>query len=279
MKFYYYEIRNKQTDKCYIGITTNPQVRKNTHFRKLRNGEHPNPILQNGFNKYGEDSFVFNIIGEKDCDRNEAYAYESFLIQTRGNYPNGYNCNIGGFVSGPRGDFTEEEVYEIIAAAQFMPGNNSRIAEVFGCPSKKTIQNIASGTNYHYYYVEYQKLSVDEQKAIFDNFCERTNFKTVCATHRRNNGLRKLTPEQVYMVCYQDEFHYPKRKKDLIEDFHMSNYSIMQQIRNGRSYAADVYNYSQMSLNEKYEVACHYAEMHNRKPPELLETPSGTISS
>ena len=45
--FYYYKIENKLNQDKYIGITTDPIVRKNRHFNKLRKNQHFNPHLQN----------------------------------------------------------------------------------------------------------------------------------------------------------------------------------------------------------------------------------------
>ena len=57
-----YEIRNILNDKCYIGSTIDFNQRIATHKSKLRKNKHHSPILQNAWNKHGQDSFVFNVI-------------------------------------------------------------------------------------------------------------------------------------------------------------------------------------------------------------------------
>ena len=57
--YYYYKIENRINHNKYIGITTNPTVRKNRHFNYLRKNKHFNPHLQSAFNKYGEENFYF----------------------------------------------------------------------------------------------------------------------------------------------------------------------------------------------------------------------------
>lgn len=58
-----YEIRNKITQKVYIGSTKNSfQSRWTEHKRLLRQGKHHSPYLQNTWNMYGEDNFDFNIL-------------------------------------------------------------------------------------------------------------------------------------------------------------------------------------------------------------------------
>ena len=54
-----YQIINKINGKQYIGSTVNWKRRAATHKCKLNNGEHPNRYLQNAWNKYGQESFVF----------------------------------------------------------------------------------------------------------------------------------------------------------------------------------------------------------------------------
>lgn len=58
-----YRIINTIDGKYYIGstdITFNR--RKNLHLSRLRRNKHHSPYLQNAFNKYGEDAFVFEIL-------------------------------------------------------------------------------------------------------------------------------------------------------------------------------------------------------------------------
>lgn len=81
MKYYYYEIFCRDNGKRYIGVTTNPTVRKNRHFNYLRQNKHPNPIMQAAFNKYGEDSFRFEVFDILETNsKDEAYAKEGYYI-------------------------------------------------------------------------------------------------------------------------------------------------------------------------------------------------------
>lgn len=57
-----YKISCKHSDKVYIGETINLVQRMYKHFSRLRNNKHSNPVLQNIFNKYGEDSFVVEVL-------------------------------------------------------------------------------------------------------------------------------------------------------------------------------------------------------------------------
>ena len=72
MKFYIEKIENIINKKKYIGITENPEQRQKNHFSTLRNGKHCNKRLQNAWNKYGQNNFIFEVIFEMDCNKEEA---------------------------------------------------------------------------------------------------------------------------------------------------------------------------------------------------------------
>lgn len=58
-----YEIRNTFNNKSYIGSTrVGFSVRWRNHLNQLRRNKHINTILQNSYNKYGEDKFKFTIL-------------------------------------------------------------------------------------------------------------------------------------------------------------------------------------------------------------------------
>ncbi len=57
-----YNIRNKISNKIYIGSTINIYKREQQHKNLLNKNNHKNKILQNAFNKYGKENFQFEII-------------------------------------------------------------------------------------------------------------------------------------------------------------------------------------------------------------------------
>jgi len=86
-----YKIENLVDGKIYVGSSIELIKRKSKHFYLLRKGIHDNIHLQNAYNKFGENSFVFIILEycvvENLIDRENYYifAYKS----NEGNY--GYN--------------------------------------------------------------------------------------------------------------------------------------------------------------------------------------------
>lgn len=59
-----YKIINVVNNKFYIGSAVNFSRRKARHFSELRNNKHSNGKLQNAWNKYGEQAFIFAIVEE-----------------------------------------------------------------------------------------------------------------------------------------------------------------------------------------------------------------------
>ena len=57
-----YCVRNILDNKRYVGSAVNLRIRKTAHFSKLKNNKHSNPHLQNAYNKYGYEYFIFEIL-------------------------------------------------------------------------------------------------------------------------------------------------------------------------------------------------------------------------
>jgi group I intron endonuclease len=90
-----YRIKNIITNKCYIGKSElDIEGRWKAHVNALRKNKHKNNKLQNTWNKYGEENFIFGVIEEyppEQCNEMEIYwiaYYDSFH--------NGYNNTEGG---------------------------------------------------------------------------------------------------------------------------------------------------------------------------------------
>lgn len=80
MKSCIYKITNRINGKTYIGSTKNVKQRWAKHKALLRHNHHPNFHIQAAWNKYGEDSFVFEVVEE--CVPDELLSREQFFIDT-----------------------------------------------------------------------------------------------------------------------------------------------------------------------------------------------------
>src|SRR6266568_3871938 len=57
-----YKITCTANKKIYIGSALNLYLRRHVHFSELRYNKHVNRHLQNAWNKYGEQSFTFEVL-------------------------------------------------------------------------------------------------------------------------------------------------------------------------------------------------------------------------
>ncbi|ARF09221.1 GIY-YIG nuclease [Catovirus CTV1] len=85
-----YKIINKKTQKYYYGSSKNIYVRIIQHKSQLKNNKHHCVYLQNSYNKYGKDSFYYEI--DKICnDIDDALKQEQYVIDN--NKENLYNIS------------------------------------------------------------------------------------------------------------------------------------------------------------------------------------------
>lgn len=92
-----YKVTNKVNGKIYIGMTVNDfEKRKRDHIAMAKRGDERNRYFQNAINKYGEDSFSWEIIdtdiSQENLDEKEIYWISHYNSFGEG----GYNLTEGG---------------------------------------------------------------------------------------------------------------------------------------------------------------------------------------
>ena len=87
-----YEIRNLRNGKQYIGQTKNLYERQCTHIGSLNRGSHPNRHLQRAWDKYGSESFEFNVL--EFCPIEQLNELEKWHIDRCQSNIIGYNIRI-----------------------------------------------------------------------------------------------------------------------------------------------------------------------------------------
>lgn len=86
-----YQITQLSNSKKYIGSTRDAHTRRIDHYRDLVNNRHCNPHLQNSFNKYGEQDFVFHIVEETLFDNQ--FEREQWYLNNVVDWGNDFNSN------------------------------------------------------------------------------------------------------------------------------------------------------------------------------------------
>ena len=74
-----YQILNTQNGKFYVGHTRDFKRRQATHLCYLKRGDHHSPHLQNAWNKYGAESFKFQMIDPCDDETMLVPLEQSYL--------------------------------------------------------------------------------------------------------------------------------------------------------------------------------------------------------
>lgn len=175
-----YKIVNTINNKVYIGQSKHIKERWSEHKKGLRKNRHKNEYLQRAWNKYGESSFIHEIIeicDEFQLDEREIY-YINFYDSM--NSDKGYNLHSGGLrhldcsestraklrISGTGENnpnskkvvrLEDNQIYDSInLAAQ---DNGTHAAMIYRCC---TLQRFTAG-NYHWMYLLDYKNASDEE--------------------------------------------------------------------------------------------------------------------
>lgn len=109
-----YKLINRATKQCYVGQSQRCKKRIKEHLRLLRYNKHPNPHLQNSYNKYGADNFYGEI--EIECKNlEELDRIEEMFLKKEAWFDSPDMYNIADFAKAPmRGKMHSEEVRERI---------------------------------------------------------------------------------------------------------------------------------------------------------------------
>ena len=91
-----YAIKNIINNKMYIGQSINIERRWKIHKCKLNHLKHPNKHLQNEWNKYGKENFVFEIIEKYDSKLLKEKEEYWIKYYNTNNLQKGYNIAKGG---------------------------------------------------------------------------------------------------------------------------------------------------------------------------------------
>jgi group I intron endonuclease len=90
-----YRIVNKINGKGYVGSSGDLSHRNTMHFHDLFFNKHENPYLQNAWNKYGEDNFVFKILEIiKNPTKKKLEKREQYWMDKLQSYDDKFGYNI-----------------------------------------------------------------------------------------------------------------------------------------------------------------------------------------
>lgn len=171
MKCYIYFIINQVTKERYVGQTTNFSRRKNEHFTKLEQNCHPNPKLQNAYNKYGKDSFIVEKITFDNLTKDELNEQEKYYIQFYDSKEHGYNLTLGGTGGDCRSKLTFDQYALAYAGNTYYQGMSVRTAKYLNVDSH-CITSLAKDESYDNFRQQYKQLSENDKKQYLKKFEE-----------------------------------------------------------------------------------------------------------
>lgn len=110
-----YIIKCNANNKVYIGQSINLSQRLNEHKNKLIRGVHNNKHLQNAFNKYGQKTFIFDVLEvlqEENYNKEKLNILEiEYISKFESNKRNkGFNIENGGNSVGKIGEETKKKI-------------------------------------------------------------------------------------------------------------------------------------------------------------------------
>ena len=253
--YYIYKIENLVNHKKYIGLTNNIARRKCRHFGDLKRGVHDNQFLQKEYNIYGLENFSFTIEYQGDCSEYEIGEKEKEFIKKYDSYKNGYNQNEGGNFGASNGgtQLTQTDIFNILSALEFMSKPGQILANMYGV-SRTTISRIKNGVNHNQYKEEYDKSSSKKRKAIYEIFCDSTNFIKDKVNTTIIKNKRQLNEQQVHLILYNFEAHILSRK-DMAKKVGVKSTNTLDCIKRKETYKDYSLSYEKLTNEQKNHLA------------------------
>lgn len=101
-----YKIENIIDGKIYIGSSVNIINRKQKHFWLLKKGIHDNYHLQNSYNKFGKESFIFETL--ENCNNEDLINKENYYIHKYKSNNSEFGYNLATVNEFRRNTFNDE---------------------------------------------------------------------------------------------------------------------------------------------------------------------------
>jgi len=244
-----YGIRNKKTNKYYVGSSTNKRgiiVRIRRHINQLKLGNHHSIKLQNSFNKYNMNFNYWEFILFEEIDKNQYKEKEQYYIDKYNAYYDGYNSTpIVGVVnhgklsikhknaiSKSKQNLSDDDILNIFI--KYNSGlNYTEIGHYYNLTSP-TISSIINKPHYYQEIKEKYSLTKLWFQYIFYNknenkFYRVDNFSKFCRKMNLNNKMMMPLMLNKFKMTFIGNWTAFKR-----EDFTISELKIRVNIDNYR---------------------------------------------
>lgn len=237
-----YKITNIKNNKVYIGQSVNIKTRWKQHIAELNSNKHGNEHLQYSWNKYGENSFVFETICE--CEKESLDDLEIKYIEEYDSMNNiyGYNIREGG-----NGGLSQETILKLrglgstlsyedvkrIKMCMFLLMDRNEIAKQFNV-SSKVLTAISQGKNFEYILPDIndkihnlkQTLIDERNQHIVSKYKKGIKISEIC---KEMDLSTSIVEKAVYRYCNPNDRTEQIEKYNKIFELHNSginNYQI-----------------------------------------------------
>ena len=120
--------------------------------------------------------------------------------------------------------------------------------------TRTTISRIKKGENHSQYKEEYERLPLEERKAIYKIFCESSNFYEKKVNSTIIQSKRRLTEQQVHMILLNSERKLITWTK-LMRKWNIKSDNTFLTIIKGQSYKDYALTYKKLTDTEKDQLA------------------------
>lgn len=249
-KGYIYHIINSVNGKRYVGKTSNAEKRLKTHFHLLEKGNHHSPKLQQAYNKYGKDSFTYEITEVEVEDEEGLSLLEMKEIDLYNSYYQGYNCTLGGEGTVKRFDFKKRVL--LYAVMQNYKGVARKIGRMLSCEHSMLLEIQKNPL--------YSKVPYDEQE--YQALVQELGLKDVNLNENyQSHNDRKLNQEQVLelLSIITTQRNYDKTMCEIFD----INSKLTDRIKKGLVYQGEVLVYNSLTEEEKQQLTKDTLQKYN----------------
>lgn len=184
-----YLIECLANNKKYVGKTKDLKKRWNQHVWELNNDKHFNKYLQNAWNKYGANNFIFSILEYVETEDERNIKEDYFIKKLETIVPNGMNFKGGGWGGGSFSDETRKKMSDNMIGNKRSLGNKQseetiqkRIASTTGKKRSEEVRRKMSKAKAGI------KLSDEHKKKLSISH----KGKILSDTHKKNIGLSNV---------------------------------------------------------------------------------------
>lgn len=229
-----YQIRNTETNKCYIGSAKCFRIRFGQHRNKLRKSAHHSPHLQRAWNKHGAEKFVFEIL--EVCEQSELLAREQFWLDSA--RPAFNVCPTAGSSLGRKfSQLTKDKIAAKAKGRKCQPRSAEYRAKISAAhkgkeKSKAHMEALQAGRAKQVYTDE-RRAAVS--KSLRDSYADGRRSREKTETHRHNMGrsFAKMTDDDIRQIKALQAQGVTGR--ELAKRFN-SNVGTISRICSGKSY-------------------------------------------